>query len=70
MKTANEILKEVEENIEKPFVTAKFGDNWRAHQKRMFEEGQIDWDMLLNIAWKQGRKAILLENVVKDIVRN
>lgn len=67
MKMADEILKEVESNIEKPFVTGKFGDNWRVHQKRMLDEGQITVDMLLDIAWKQGRKALLLEDVVRNL---
>lgn len=68
MEKSQEILNEVENKIEMPFVTAKFGYGWREHQKRMLEEGQIDIDMILNIAWRQGRKSILLEDVIKKLV--
>ncbi|MDO8609690.1 MAG: hypothetical protein Q7R95_04025 [bacterium] len=65
----DEILKQIEENINKPFVTAKFGNNWKEHQKRMLDEGQIDVDMIINIAWIQGRKAILLENELRKLLK-
>lgn len=68
MEYIDKILKQIEEDIEKPFVTPRFGNNWKEHQKRMLEEGQIDIDMILNIAWKQGRKNILLEDTLRRLI--
>lgn len=68
MTELEKILKEVNDRIEKPLVDARFGDNWREHQKRMLAEGQINTDMLFDIAWKQGRRAILLERVIEAYI--
>ena len=51
-----EILKRIEEEIEKPLVSARFGDNWKANAKENY-----DLDAIIDIAWRQGRRAILLE---------
>jgi hypothetical protein len=69
-KKAEQILEAIEERIEKPFVTAKFGDNWREHYRKMLVEGQITTDMLLDIAWKQGRRALLMEDAIKRFVKD
>lgn len=61
MEKINSILKEIEEKIHKPFVTPKFGDNWKAHAKK-----NINKDTLIDIAWYNGRKAILLEEALKE----
>ena len=66
MEEIEKILIQIENSIEQPFVTARFGDNWCEHQKRMFDEGQISIEMLINLAWKQGRKSILLEKALRD----
>lgn len=70
MKNYNEIIAEVDASIEKPFVTARFGDNWKVHTKRMIDEGQYDLNMLLDLAWKQGRRGILLERVIEKSLSN
>lgn len=56
-----EILKQIEEQIEKPFVTARFGNAWKEHTKQLFDSGEIDIENIIDIAWRQGRRAILLE---------
>jgi len=66
--TIEEILKRVEENIEKPLVTARFGDNWKVFQKRMVAEGQLSIDDILDIAYINGRKAILLEMEITKLL--
>ena len=65
MKDFEAIIADVEASIEKPLVTARFGDNWKEHTKRMIEEGQYNVDMLLDLAWKQGRRGILMERVIE-----
>ena len=67
MITAEQIYKRVEELEKMNLITARFGDNWREHQKRMLDEGQITIDMLLDIAWKQGRKVIMLECAIEEL---
>lgn len=63
MTKLEQILKEVDESIEKPMITPKFGDNWRTYAK-----DNMDVEMLAHIAWKQGRKAILLERKLKELL--
>ena len=67
MKKSEQIIEQINERIERPFVTAKFGDNWKEHQKRMVDEGQINVDMLIEIAWKQGRRALLMEDAIRAL---
>ncbi len=57
-----DILKRIDENVEKPFVTSTFGDNWKEHAKDNYDQGTV-----LDIAWKQGRRAILLEKELKRL---
>ena len=66
MKISEQIIEDVDRLVDTPFVTARFGDNWKEHQKRMLDEGQIDIDMLLDIAWRQGRRGILLEKALQQ----
>lgn len=40
MKKSKQVIQEINERAEKPLVTAKFGDNWKEHQKKMILEGQ------------------------------
>ena len=57
----DEILKQINDTIHKPFVTAQFGDHWKEHAKK-----NMDIDTVINIAWQQGRKAILLERALGE----
>ena len=58
-------IKLIKERAEQPFVTARFGDKWKEHIKEQFEKDEIDIDSIINIAWKQGRAAILLEDALR-----
>ena len=68
MKKSEQIIEQINEMVDKPFVSAKFGDNWKNHQKRMLDEGQLDIDIIIEIAWKQGRRALLMEDSIRSIV--
>lgn len=59
---SEEIIKRVEENIEKPFVTAKFGNYWKENAENNYSKGT-----LTDIAWRQGRRAILLEREIERL---
>lgn len=70
MKRSEEIIKQIDEQIEKGevvIITARFGDNWKEHQKKLLREEQIDIDMILELAWKQGRRGILLEKAIEQL---
>ena len=56
-----ELLKKIDEMVDRPFVTAKFGDNWKEHAKDYY-----NLDAIANIAYRNGRKAILLE---RELIR-
>lgn len=62
LKPLSEIIEEIDQSALKPFITAKFGDNWKEHAKKEYTE-----DAILDIAWKQGRRAILLERLLSQI---
>lgn len=61
MENVEEVLKQIDETINKPFVTATFGDKWMEHAKKHY-----DMDIVIGIAWRQGRRAILLEKAVRE----
>lgn len=61
-----EVMKLVDESIDKPFLTAKFGDNWKDNARG---NPLYDYEAVLDIAWKQGRRAIVLELILKDILK-
>ena len=65
-KEVKEFLNNLNEMIEKPFVTARFGDNWQELIKEQMLNGETDIDIIIRTAWKQGRKAILLERALKE----
>ena len=67
MKNSDKIIEQINEmaDKDKSFVTSQFGDNWKDHQKRMLSEGQINIDDIIDIAWKQGRRALLMEEVIR-----
>jgi len=62
-KTAEEIIGQIEKSINSPFVTAAFGDGWKEHAKLNYP-----LDMVIDIAWLNGRKAILLERELRRIL--
>jgi hypothetical protein len=61
-----EILKQIDETCTEPFVTARFGENWKQFMKEEYLTENCDIDSIINIAWKQGRKAILMEKVIRQ----
>jgi len=63
MKPFKEIITEIESNVEKPFITATFGDNWKEHAIKNYP-----LEIIVDIAWKNGRKAILLEGALKGYI--
>lgn len=63
MNKSEEIFKRVDELEKTKFVTAKFGDNWKQHAKEHY-----DFDTVIRIAHKQGRRAILLEEAIKELL--
>lgn len=63
MSKLEDILKNIETQINIPFVTARFGDHWKDHAQKNYDK-----ETLINIAWKNGRKAILLERVLKELL--
>jgi hypothetical protein len=62
-----EILKQIDETCTEPFVTARFGENWKQFMKEEYLTENCDIDSIINIAWKQGRKAILLEKTLRGV---
>jgi hypothetical protein len=65
-----ELIEEIDKKAEKPFVTAQFGEHWKEHIRKQFNNGDVDIDMIINIAWKQGRKAILLEKALTQLIES
>jgi hypothetical protein len=59
--TAEEIIKQIDKDIEKPLVSAQFGDMWKSHAIDNYNFPEV-----VNIAWKQGRRAILLERALRN----
>lgn len=61
MKSIEEIIKDIDGKIEKPIVDARFGDKWKVHTMNQYNNHEIEVESIITIAWKQGRRAILLE---------
>jgi len=57
------ILGRIEQRINEPFITARFGDKWLEYAKNM------PHDVVCAIAWIQGRRAILLERELEKICK-
>lgn len=55
----------IREKAEQPLVTANFGDNWKEYAKDALSHNE-----LIEIAWKQGRYAILLEWSLRKQLEN
>jgi len=60
---SEEIFKRIDELEKTEFVTPKFGNNWKQHAKENY-----DFDSVIEIAHKQGRRAILLERAIKELL--
>lgn len=56
-------LEKVWRRIDEPMITAKFGDNWKEWAKENHSH-----DDSIEIAFKQGRRAILLEDKLKELM--
>lgn len=63
------IMKNIEAAVGKPLIDARFGDNWQNHQRRMLQEKQIDTDDLIRIAWVNGKKGVLMERAIKELLQ-
>jgi len=63
MNKLEDILLQIEEKIDQPFITARFGNNWKEHAKKNY-----DIDTIINLAWRQGRRSILLEEALKELL--
>ena len=63
MENVDKILERIDELIDTPFVTPRFGNNWKQYAKENFD---VDW--IIDIAWWQARKAILLEEALRKII--
>lgn len=58
-------LEELEGAVDRPLVTAKFGDKWKE-----WAMTNLDKEKLIDIAWRQGRKAQMLEEKLREVVSN
>ena len=59
------IIELIHQAEEMPFVTARFGDNWKNHARN-----EYTFEDVIHIAWKQGRRAILLERELHSRLTN
>lgn len=57
-----EEIKKVDDDCLKPFLTAQFGDRWKDHARKNYTP-----DIVLDIAFKNGRKVVLLERLLRKI---
>lgn len=64
MSKIEDILEKVDKQAKEPLVTAKFSNNWKAHAK-----DNINIDDMTDIAWYQGRRAILLERIIEKLIK-
>jgi hypothetical protein len=61
--TVEQLIKEIDDKIEQPFVTSVFGDEWRTYANKTLHP-----QIILDIAWKQGRRALLLEKALRELL--
>lgn len=66
MQTIESFFNEIDQVVQKPMVTARFGDNWKQHTKDKFDKGELDVEDIIDIAWKQGRRALLMEDFIRN----
>lgn len=65
----NQVIEQINKNAktEGSFITAKFGDKWIEYA---MNRSTHDKESLANIAWEQGRRAILLEKLLRKHLKN
>ena len=63
MSKSKEIFRRVDELEKTEFVTARFGNLWKEHAKQ-----NCSFDEIIDIAHQQGRRAILLQMAIKEIL--
>lgn len=63
MPKSKEIFKKIDEIEKTDFVTARFGNGWKKNAKENFSS-----DDIIDIAHKQGRRAILLERAIEELL--
>lgn len=66
-----EVFKQLDEKARTPgsFVTAVFGDNWQGHTRDNLEGQGLTTDDIINMAWFQGRRAILMGEMLKVMIQ-
>ena len=63
---ADFIIEMIEATAKTPMVTPRFGNEWKKFTKEKFENGQMSVDDIIDIAFYQGRKALLLEEALRQ----
>ena len=63
MSKSSELIKEINNQVQRPMQTRYFGNNWREKTGK-----ELDNWTLINIAWTQGRRAILLERALIKLI--
>jgi hypothetical protein len=63
-KMIDRFIQDIRNQVEGKMVTANFGDNWKDYAKDMSQEAVIE------VAWLQGRYAILLERALRRQLEN
>lgn len=56
-------MEEITAKTDQPLVSPRFGDNWKT-----FAKENNSHELTIQIAWKQGRKAILLERELEKLL--
>lgn len=64
METLEQILERVNNSISSPLVDSRFGDNWKESPVLQ----NMSPEVLIELAWSQGRKAILLERELEKLL--
>lgn len=64
MKTFDDIITEIDEKIEHPLISPTFGDHWKEYATKQ----KIPYKNVVSMAWRQGRRAILLERKLKQVI--
>lgn len=55
----NDLINQIKTRAEQPMVTANFGDKWKEYAAK-----ELPTEKIIDIAWKQGRTAQLLERAL------